>query len=262
LPIAYNLIRDQPCYRRDAFVAGLKACGYRVEKGFGPPEPGAVLVIWNRDIGSDLAAKRFEAGGCQVIVAENGYLGREWRDGIWYALALNRHNGGGTWPHGDAARWDGWNVQLTPWRSSGDHVLVLPARGIGVAPVRQPDFWEEQALSWLKKNTKRPVRVRKHPGTADPRPVDQGLLKDLAGAHCVVTWGSGAALKALLHGVPCFNSYPGWIGASASAAFGNCLEQPSLTDRLPMFRRLAWAMWRLDEIESGEAFRALLPAAR
>lgn len=264
MPTAFCLIRDQPCYRRAAFVAGLRACGYAVESGLRPPKPGDVLVIWNRYGEWDTYAKRFEEAGCAVIVAENGYLGREWRDGIWYALARNRHNGAGSWNVGGDSRWDGWNVDLAPWRveSAQGHVLVLPARGIGVAPVVQPSAWLDQTLADLRRRTKRPIRVRKHPGTADPRPVDHGLLADLKGAHCAVTWGSGAALKALAAGVPVFNGFPQWIGAAAARPLAHDLEAPFLGDRAPMFRRLAWAMWRLDEIERGEPFRALLPAAR
>lgn len=226
------------------------------------PRPGDVLVLWNRYDTWDLVAKRFERAGCAVVVAENGYLGREWRDGIWYAISLNRHNGAGSWRLGSESRWDSWDVELKPWRTQGDHVLVLPARGIGVPPVVQPGDWLDKALADLKRRTKRPIRVRRHPGTDKPCPVDHGLLAELEGAHCVVTWGSGAALKAIAAGVPVFHGFPQWIGAGAALPQSADLEQPFLGDRLPMFRRLAWAMWRLDEIERGEPFAALLPPAR
>ena len=254
------MLRESPVYRRDAFDSGLRACGYHVERGRGAVEirPSDVLVIWNRYGFWDDEAKKFEAAGATVLVAENSPLGREWRGGYWYTLCRNYHNAIGHFPVGGPERWDSWDVELAPWRESGDHILVLPQRGFGAGPYKQPDDWTQRILGWLRKRTDRPVRVRQHPGTADPRPVDHGLLADLAGAHCVVTWGSGAALKAMLHGWPCFHGCPKWIGIPASTELGTgSLESPNSDNRLPMFRQLAWCMWSLPEIERGEPFKWL-----
>jgi hypothetical protein len=70
----------------------------------------------------------------------------------------------------------------------------------------------------------------------------------LAKASKVVTWGSGAAIKALMMGIRVESHMPNWIGEQDNTDEG----------RLAMFRRLAWANWRLSEIESGQAFRWLL----
>lgn len=74
------------------------------------------------------------------------------------------------------------------------------------------------------------------------------LEDDLAKASKVVTWGSGAAIKALMVGIRVESHMPNWIGEQDNTDEG----------RLAMFRRLAWANWRLSEIESGQAFRWLL----
>ena len=74
------------------------------------------------------------------------------------------------------------------------------------------------------------------------------LEDDLAKACKVVTWGSGAAIKALMMGIRVESHMPNWIGEQDNTDEG----------RLAMFRRLAWANWRLSEIESGQAFRWLL----
>lgn len=220
-----------------------------------------MLLTWNRYGSYDQEATKFEKSGGRVLVAENSPLGREWRGGYWYTICNGYHNATGHFPVGGSERWDSWGVELAPWRTDGEHILVLPQRGFGAGPYRQPDRWREQVLAWLSKHTKRPVRVREHPGTADPRPVDHGLLKDLAGAHCAVTWGSGAAAKALLAGIPTFSGCRDWMFRPSSAPWGEDLERPFLGDRLPAFRGVAWAIWNTEEISRGTPFKWLLAAS-
>ena len=254
---AYCLIRSQPDYRREAFAAGLEAAGYQCR--FHPPtayKPDDVLLIWNRYANNDVYAQRMNAAGGTVLVAENGYLGRDWRGEHWYALAMDRHNGAGDWYVGGAHRWHDLNVGMDSWRKEGDHVLVLLQRGIGVAPVAQPATWERDLRKELPKLTPRPIKWRGHPGEKKSH---ETLYDDLRGAHCVVTWGSGGALKALTVGVPVFYGFTQWIGAGAGLPIGHDIERPLLDDaaRLAMFERLAWAMWSTDELATGYPFECL-----
>ena len=109
----------------------------------------------------------------------------------------------------------------------------------------------------LQQITDRPIVVRKHPGAAksDPWP-------DLEGAWCAVTWGSGAAIKAMVAGIPVFHEMLNWIGAPA-ARFGVSNIEDCLTgDRERMLHRLSFAQWSLDEISSGEAFAWLFGLSR
>ncbi len=240
---AYLLLREGPHYRRQAFRNGLERHGYSVNfEAPTKPKPDDVLVIWNRYAHFHKTACRFEAVGARVLVTENAYLGNEFCGDRWYAIARNHHNGAGWWPDGGPERWDRLNVELKPWRTVGHEVVVLPQRGIGPEGIAMPRGWKAKG------------RVRRHPGTGPCVPLE----RDLAQASAVVTWGSGAALKALLYGIPVYHDFPKWIGAAASARYREPLPAPFLGDRLPMFRRLAWAQWRLSEIEDGTAMAALL----
>lgn len=96
----------------------------------------------------------------------------------------------------------------------------------------------------MPKNWTAPGRVRKHPGKSAAIPLE----KDLAKAGKVVTWGSGAAVKALMMGIRVESHMPDWIAAQDNTDQG----------RLDMFGRLAWAQWRLEEIASGAAFEWVL----
>jgi hypothetical protein len=247
-------IRDLPPYRRYAFENGLRRCGFEVsDRLVAPPRSGDVLVMWNRYGSLEAEAKRFESAGAAVIVAENSYIGDPRDERKIYALAKSHHNGAGTWKQGEKDRFSDLEVDIFPWRDGGEHILVLPQRGIGPKGVAMPSDWVVTVQERLRKLTKRPVRARIHPGVHRPP-----LEPDFDGCHAAVTWGSGAAIKAIAAGVPVFHEFDRWIGAPA-AKFGlDDLENPFLGDRMPMFRRLAYAQWAVEEIESGEAFKWLL----
>jgi hypothetical protein len=240
-------LSDGPNYRRHDFEIGLRAAGYRIESRMRDPGPGDVLVIWNRSHGRDNEAKRFEAGGASVLVAENGYLGKQWLSHKWFALALGHHAGAGQWRVGGDDRWDSLDIELAPWRTQGGEIVIFEQRGIGEAGHRSPPGWAQSAQARVG------GRIRPHPGADEPA---IPLASDLDHAACVVTWHSTAALRALILGVPVFYEYPHWIGAPAARPLSEFAAGPRRDDsaRLAIFRRLMWAQWRAEEIVSGEAF--------
>lgn len=219
--------------RAEAFRAGLEACGFEVAAQLTTqPGPADVLVTWNRIGHGDTCARRFEALGRPVLVAENAAWGNDFAGKRWYTLARGWHNRAGCYPVGRPERWDALGIDLAPWRTQGE-VVVLPQRGIGAGGM--PRGWTAQG------------RVRAHPGQRDAVPLEQ----DLASAGKVITWGSGAAVKALLWGIPVESHMPGWIAEQDNTDAG----------RLAMFRRLAWAQWTMEEIAAGAPFRRLLCAS-
>jgi hypothetical protein len=216
-------------------------------------DPTDVLVIWNRYGLHDAYAQRYISAGARVLVAENGYLPKDKKGRRYYALALEHHNGAGRWYGGDSTRWRDMGLEVAPWRTDGDHILVLPQRGVGPPGVAMPRNWAAETVKALKRVTKRPVKLRPHPGK-NPTPLEP----DLANAWCCVTWGSGAGVKALLAGIPVVHSFTRWIGASACGSEIAKVDAPYMGDRLAMFERLAWAQWHVDEISAGKPFERLL----
>ena len=220
--------------RREAFARGLARLGYEVNHGVTmAPIPGDVMVTWNRIREGDQSAREFTRRGLPVIVTENATWGNDFAGGHWYTLARDFHNTAGKFPIGGAERWDSLHVELSPWRAGGETV-VLPQRGFGPVEVAMP-------TGWLKRQS---GRVRMHPGRFEGRP----LRDDLANAGRVVTWGSAAAVQALMWGIPVHSDMPGWLAEQDNTDAG----------RLAMCRRLAWAQWTLQEIADGEPFARLL----
>lgn len=235
---AWLNLRHSVPERQKAFALGLERLGYTVVDGI-TSRPGEhdILVTWNRIREGHAAALAFEARGRPVLVTENATWGNDFIGARWYTIARGAHNMAGRFPIGEVDRWDVLAVRLPAFRTKGETV-ILPQRGIGNVG-QMPADWPASALRRFG------GRIRPHPGRGGHLlPLEHDLRK----AGRVITWGSGAAVQALLLGIPVVSEMPNWIGA----------QDNSVDGRLAMFRRLAWAQWTLQEIASGEPFRRLL----
>jgi len=241
---ALNALRNGPHYRREAFAQGLKASGYTVHDSFHDPRPGDALLIWNRYGHFAEMAIRFESVGATVIVAENSPLPMP---GHWYSVALSHvAMTGGAVPDRGPQRWDSWGQKLAPWRTGGSEIVILAQRQIGHPSVASPPNWAERVRERIG------GRIRQHPGMNSAVP----LADDLRNASAVVTWSSAAAIQALAMGIPVWHAHPAFIGAAASRPLAEFGVEPRRDNaaRLAVFRRLAWAVWSLDEIAAGKPF--------
>ena len=219
--------------RKEAFVAGLESCGFQVRDEL-PSKTTGVFVTWNRSLHYDTIAREFEKKGNPVVVLENS----SWNGLVpdkWLHIAKNRHNTSFMFKVGSPERWDSLGIELMPWRHEGGETVCLAQRGIGSAPTAMPKDWPSRQR----------CRIRRHPGRGA---TVQGLRDDLAKCSKVVTWGSGAAILACAWGIRVESHMPNWIGEQDNTDEG----------RLAMFRRLAWAQWRLSEIAAGDPFKWLL----
>jgi hypothetical protein len=124
--------------------------------------------------------------------------------------------------------------EMRPWRSRGCFVVVIPPSPWQCRQIPGASEW----LANLKLETDREVRV-KH---------DKQLpfAEYLLGAHCVVSYGSVAAVKAAMWG------YPVLSGPHCPATPICCedLEHPVLKDREPWLRSLSYAQWTQEELKT------------
>ncbi len=264
---AFCTIREHPHYRRDAFVAGLKALGYHVSDQLPAKctSPDDVLVIWNRYSDKERSADVFEKTGGRVVCAENGYIGADAEGRQLYAMAMGYHNGAGRWPAGDGSRWQRLGVEVKPWRAKADgQVVVFGQRGIGARQFASPPDWHNRVPKRLAAVSKRKVVVRPHPGDPANSP---GVVRDtqrlIAHAFAGCIWSSGNGVRCLVEGVPVFYDAPRWICEGAAVRGIENLEKPKTDDaaRQAALERMAWAQWTVDEIAAGEAFAWLLQQA-
>lgn len=252
---AVCVIRDQPCYRRGAFLAGLRRAGYDIVSGGQPSARTDLLVIWNRYHHFASMADSWERAGGTVLVAENGYVGIDEQGRQLYALAAHGHNGSGWWPVGAEDRFSLLQIEPQPWRTGGDKVLVRGQRGIGTPQMASPSNWHIHTGNALRRSQPLPVRVVEHPGKTA---VEANRNYDMRDVAACVVWSSALGVRALLAGVPVWYAAPRWIcqGAARALSEDPALQAPLRDDaeRRLALHRMAHAQWTVAELESGEPF--------
>ncbi len=252
-------IRQQPHYRREAFIEGLRAAGHTPDAVINSEiNSNDLLVIWNRYGANDSLATQYEKKGGKVLVVENGYYGQDTENRQYYSIALNHHNGSGIHHVGEANRWSIHNTILKPWRTSGTYILVCPSRGIGEPKIAMPRTWTDDVVNRLKHITNRPIRIRAHPGNWQNKLPEKLLGEDLKDAWAVVVWSSNCATEALIEGIPVFYEAPNIITELACNSDITQIDTPERSDRLPAMNCMAWSQWSVDEIYSGKPFKVLI----
>lgn len=237
---AYINLRYTSDKRTQLFIDGLKKHGYSIvfNPVAVPKTEQDLLISWNRIGDINVLAQQFQSLGGQVLIAENASWGNEFAGQNWYHIAREYHNTAYRFDNNGPERFNALKYEMQPWREEGETVVLLQ-RGIGSAPTVMPKTFAQRAQQWHPT-----ARHRTHPGKGKGIPLEE----DLAQASQVVTWGSGAAIKALTMGIKVKSYMPNWIG-----------QQDNTTQsRLEMFQRLAWAQWRHQEIAAGYAFECLL----
>ncbi|UTU07849.1 hypothetical protein CcrC1_gp163 [Caulobacter phage C1] len=258
MPRAYVDLKDTPHYRLTSFINGFARLGFLVRRGAPdqPLGPDDAVVVWNR-MGRSLKAETMaREGGAALIVAENGYHGKD-ADGIQsYALALDGHNGSGRWFVGDDERLKALRIDFKPWRvQQTGKFLIAAQRGIGSPLMRSPPHFAERLVERVEAQGMR-AYIRPHPGQHTPPTT---LLQDLEDKEGLLVWSSNAATQALIHGVPVHYMAPSIVTRGAAKRLTTPFLWNSSADARPeAFQRMAWAQWFLSEIASGEALRTLL----
>lgn len=256
--IAICNIRDDPHYRKNAFLLGLKRAGYAVVTRGNPDGPEDFLVLWNYHPATIGLAAKWESQGGTVLVCENGYAGKDEVNRQYYAIAVHGHNGSGWFPVGDNDRLAKLNLTIEPWRNKTDgYILICGQRCIGSKEMASPPNWHTNLAAKLR-GKGIAVKVRPHPGTAPP---PTKLDDDLAGASVCSIWSSSSGIRALCMGVPVIYDAPHWVCEAGAVSQTNWLAglQPVCDDayRLAALRKMAWGQRSVAELETGEPFATI-----
>lgn len=180
----------------------------------------------------------------------------------------------------DPARWQKISTDigltLQPYRTQGNHILLCLQRngGWSMAGFSVVE-WALQTIAEIRKHSKRPIRIRPHPGdkgaARDCDAIlqrssrkyvgiskslpDSDLMFDLQNCWAVVNHNSSPTVGAAIEGFPVFVTDPthSQCAEIANTELAN-IEYPNLPDRQSWVERLSMFHWNHEELANGTAW--------
>lgn len=178
------------------------------------------------------------------------------------------------------------NLSMQPWKETGDRIILALQRPTD-ASIRFPEYrrpelyakWVVRTVQSLRKASSRPVWLRAHPASftnpeesrwiSDLRSNLQGhvgwddssgsFVEALSNCWACVSFSSGSAVEAVIHGVPSFVQDSGSFAWEVSGHDVSSIESPPMPERTQWVSDLAWVEWSLEEMENGAPWQHLKP---
>jgi len=174
----------------------------------------------------------------------------------------------------DPTRWQqiskDLNIELKPWRPSGNHILICLQRngGWSMGGLNVID-WLNSTIQQIRKYSKRPIVVRAHPGDKKIKQIlkinhhavysstNENFVDDLKNCWATVVYNSSPSVASIIEGVPAFVTDP-IPEHSQSFSIANTdlsmIESPAMLERQLWVEKLAMCHWKFDELKSGAAW--------
>ena len=165
-----------------------------------------------------------------------------------------------------------FNINLQPWRTSGNYILLLIQRdgGWGMKGL-DPVLWARDKIREIRQYSTQPIVLRPHPGKiADVSSLvgpgvtvsdskNRTLLKDLKHASAAFVWNSSSGVSAVLAGVPL------WVDDVSSVCWTvanhdvSRIYNPDFPDRTQWLNDLGACHWTDAESSQGLIYKKFLP---
>ena len=279
------------------FVQGVQACGDEgviVDDFKYEPSDVAVILGWVHEHGKSAPHLQLRQ---QILDGQRGHNGRTviadsnlflYKDktnpGYWLRYSFdgvfpNTGNYCDTTP--DPGRWlavqQNLNINLRQWRTQGNHILLCLQRdgGWSMGGFEVMD-WAMHTIMQLRRYTKRPIRIRAHPGDKRAKKYcdrlmklcigrrllnvelstpDTSLEQDLKNCWAVVNHNSSPAVGAAIEGIPVFVTDPERSQAREIAETRlDKIETPFMPDRSAWAQRISQFHWSHHELRDGTAW--------
>jgi len=280
------------------FIQGVNAAGdfgEVKETTHWEPSDVAVILGWVHEhskesphlqLRREIIDNQIRNGGRTVIADSNLFLYRNTSNpGYWLRYSYDHvFPGLGEYCDNqpDPQRWQviqrEVGVQLKPWRTNGNHILLCLQRngGWSMGGFDVLD-WATRTIAEIRRYTGRPILVRAHPGdkraskycqrlhklligrrVADVSisPPGRDLMQDLQNCWAVVNHNSSPAVAAAIEGIPIFVTDPQRSQAREVANHHlNLIESPQTFDREAWAQRLSQFHWSHSDLKSGACWQ-------
>ena len=173
-------------------------------------------------------------------------------------------------------RYSQWhNVVEKPWRSKGDHILILCQRPKGWNMFgNDQDQWLDNTVATIRKFSSKPVVIRMHPGDGTRFKQIEKIQKrfgntisisekenirdELLNCWCSVGYNSTPNVVSAIEGVPVYLEDPthSWAKDVAFTDL-NLIENPPLPGRDQWLQKIANIHWSNEEVRSGKLWAAI-----
>jgi hypothetical protein len=164
-----------------------------------------------------------------------------------------------------------YNMDLKPWRTSGNHILICLQRPMGWSMRGQNLMeWLDSTFVKIRQHSDRPIVLRWHPGDwknfpegADftqfgvtLSPQSRHITEDLVNCWAVVCHNSTPSAVAPIEGIPAFiTDDPSYSqGGDIANTDLSQIETPCMPDREQWIRKLAQCHWSFEDLRSGRCW--------
>jgi hypothetical protein len=228
-----------------AFVRG---CGGQIGTSH---RPGGAAVFYGIDSSNAAVWKAVRASGQDFFYVDNSVFDSARQTQFRVTKNRLQHTGLGI---SDGKRFRALGVEIKPWRTAGEHIVVCPQSAPFMRTVANYEGgdWTANMLARLRAETTREIRLRSW--SPDKGKSAATLGQDLISAHALVTWSSAAAVTAVLAGVPVLVESQDCVARPMSGQDIGALPTP---DRENWAGILADNEWSLDEMRKGIAWQHL-----
>jgi hypothetical protein len=163
------------------------------------------------------------------------------------------------------------NLNLKPWRSNGDHILICLQRdgGWSMQGVRIQQ-WLDNTVFKIRQHSKRKIVVRTHPGDKKINSIlkinhknmvlsnNKNLTDDLKNCWATIVYNSSPGVASVIEGIPVFLTDPQPKNSQSFEVSNvdlNLIENPVMPERQHWVEKISMSHWNFEELRSGEAWK-------
>lgn len=225
---------------------------------------------------------RLESMKTPRIFVDSNILNYARNDNQWHRYSMNSvypNEGVYFFNDLDREKWEkfsSWyNVSLKPWRTDGNHILLLCQRPKGWNMLDNQEQWVEKMIKAIRANNSwRPIVIRMHPGDASKHIFERKIMQrysghvrfstaenissDLQNCWCAVGYNSTPNVVSAIEGVPVYLQDPerSWA-KDVSFDSLSLINDPPMPDRDEWIHDIANIHWSNDEVKSGKLWHAI-----